>query len=110
MLRFSWSARERIARVPAPCVADPDRAPERAELTDDEEQEPRYKRHRKLAGYLKYSAAGMQLFVALGLGTLLGWWLDGQFGLSPLFLVCGMFLGFATGFYTLYKELFGRKR
>jgi F0F1-type ATP synthase assembly protein I len=76
----------------------------------DEDDKPRNGGRRKLAVYFRYSAAGTQLFAAIGLGALLGWWLDGKFGLSPLLLICGMFFGFATGFYTLYKELFGPKR
>lgn len=66
--------------------------------------------HRKLAGYLRYSAAGMQLAIAAGLGALLGWWLDDKLGISPLLLILGTFAGFAGGFYSLYMELFGRRR
>ncbi|MHC4469465.1 MAG: AtpZ/AtpI family protein [Planctomycetota bacterium] len=65
---------------------------------------------RKLKTYLRYSGAGMQLFVAIGLFTLLGWWIDSRSGTSPIFLILGTFLGFGVGFYTLYKELFGRRR
>jgi F0F1-type ATP synthase assembly protein I len=68
------------------------------------------KQDRKLLSYLRFSSAGMQLCVAAGLGTLLGWWLDRMAGLSPLFLILGCFLGFGAGTYTLYRELFGRKR
>jgi F0F1-type ATP synthase assembly protein I len=67
-------------------------------------------RDRKLAGYLKYSGAGLQLFAAVGACTLLGWWLDGKTGLSPILLIAGAFFGFFAGFYTLYRELFGRKK
>ena len=49
----------------------------------------RDRRNRKLVGYLKYSAAGSQLFVAVGLGALLGWWLDGKTGWSPILLIAG---------------------
>ena len=65
---------------------------------------------RKLVGYLRYSGAGLQLFAAVGLCTLLGWWLDGETGLSPILLIVGSFFGFFAGFYTLYMDLFGRKK
>ena len=67
-------------------------------------------RDRKLVGYLRYSGAGLQFFAAVGLCTLLGWWLDERMGLSPVFLIAGAFFGFLAGFYTLYMELFGRKK
>ena len=67
-------------------------------------------RDRKLVGYLRYSGAGLQLFAAVGLCTWLGYWLDGKTGLSPVLLIAGAFFGFMAGFYTLYKELFGRKK
>ena len=60
-------------------------------------------------GYLRYSGAGLQLFAAVGLCTLFGWWLDGRTGWSPIFLIAGALFGFLAGFYTLYKELFGGK-
>ncbi len=65
---------------------------------------------RKLGLYLRYSAAGMQLCLLGGLGALLGWWLDGKAGTSPVLLILGVFLGFGAGIYTLYQELFGRRR
>ena len=64
---------------------------------------------RKLKGYYRYSAAGMQLMVAGGLGLWLGWWLDEKTGLSPLLLITGTFFGFGVGIYGLYRELFGRE-
>jgi F0F1-type ATP synthase assembly protein I len=84
---------------------------DRAHVTQsDPGEDPRRGRNRKLVVYLRYSAAGTQLFAAIGLGTLLGWWLDKKTGLSPICLVLCMFLGFGSGFYALYRELFGRKR
>jgi F0F1-type ATP synthase assembly protein I len=84
---------------------------DRAYVTqDDPGNDPRRVKNRKLVEYLRYSAAGTQLFAAIGLGVLLGWWLDKKTGLSPLCLVLGAFLGFGSGFYALYRELFGRKR
>ena len=77
---------------------------------EDVKESPDDGRDRKLVGYLRYSGAGLQLFAAVGLFTLLGWWLDGKTGLSPILLIAGAFFGFFAGFYTLYQELFGPKK
>ena len=67
-------------------------------------------KNRKMAEYLRYSAAGTQLFVASGMGLGAGLWLDSKLGWLPILTILGTFVGFAGGFYTLYMELFGRKR
>ena len=67
-------------------------------------------KNRKMAEYLRYSAAGTQIFVATGMGLGAGLWLDSKLGWTPILTILGTFLGFAGGFYTLYMELFGRKR
>jgi F0F1-type ATP synthase assembly protein I len=75
------------------------------------ERDPQEERNRKkLSLYLRYSSAGTQLFITLGMGVLAGYWLDEKTGLSPLFILLGTFLGFAAGFYALYMSLFGRRR
>ncbi len=75
------------------------------------DEDPRERAEReKLKGYLRFSGAGLQLCIAAGLGAWAGWWLDEKIGLSPVLLILGTFLGFGAGFYTLYLELFGRRR
>lgn len=34
-----------------------------------------------------------------------GIWLDRKFGTSPLFLLIGLFLGFGTGVYSVYRQV-----
>ena len=34
-----------------------------------------------------------------------GIWLDRKFGTSPLFLFIGLFLGFGTGIYSVYRQV-----
>lgn len=34
-----------------------------------------------------------------------GIWLDRKFGTSPLFLLFGLFLGFGTGIYSVYRQV-----
>lgn len=77
---------------------------------DSAENDPQQDGRAKLRSYLRFSSAGMSIAIAGGLGALLGWWVDEKLRLSPLFLVLGIFLGFTLGIYTLYRELFGRRR
>ena len=48
--------------------------------------------------------------VSIAGGALLGWWLDGQIGSSPLLLILGLLLGIAVAFVGMMRMLadFGR--
>ena len=74
------------------------------------ERSPREEQRRKERAYLRYSSAGMQLAITVGLGVWAGLWADGKLGTSPILVVVGTFLGFGAGFYSLYMSLFGRRR
>jgi ATP synthase protein I len=52
-----------------------------------------------------YMDASWQLVVSVGLGTLLGWWLDKKFGTSPWLLIGGALFGIGAGFYLFFKIL-----
>jgi len=52
-----------------------------------------------------YIDASWQLTGSVGLGTLLGWWLDKKLSTSPWLLVgCALF-GIGVGFYAFFKAL-----
>lgn len=62
----------------------------------------------KYQGWLRFSAMGLELGLAVIVGLLLGQWLDGQFGTDPwltlLFLIFGMIAGFRS-VYRLLREV-----
>lgn len=49
--------------------------------------------------------ASWQLVGAVGLWTLVGWWLDKKFGTGPWLLVVGAVLGMGLGFYLFFRSL-----
>ena len=53
---------------------------------------------------------GLQFFVAVGLFTLGGVWLDRRLGTGVLFTLLGLALGFGGGFYAMYRDLYPRDR
>jgi ATP synthase protein I len=52
-----------------------------------------------------YIDASWQLAGAVGLGTLLGWWLDKKLATGPWLLVSGALFGIGLGFYLFFKIL-----
>lgn len=53
----------------------------------------------------EFAGAGLQLALTLVVFMLLGLWLDKRLGTSPWFVVTGVFVGAAGGFYSLYRKL-----
>ncbi len=51
------------------------------------------------------AGAGVAMGLSIALFALAGNWLDGRLGTRPLFVLIGVFLGFAGGFYSLYARL-----
>lgn len=63
---------------------------------------------------LQFTGIGWFIASAIVLSTLGGVWLDNQFSTSPLFILLGLAMGTATGFYGTYRmivtTLVGSKR
>lgn len=53
----------------------------------------------------RYAGLGLQLAASIGFFLWLGWMADDRLGTTPLFTIVGAFLGFAGGFYSLYRQL-----
>jgi F0F1-type ATP synthase assembly protein I len=52
---------------------------------------------------LRYMGVGVEFIAAVGLPLAAGLWLDSRWGLSPLFTLIGLALGFAAGLYRLVQ-------
>jgi ATP synthase protein I len=47
----------------------------------------------------------VEMFVGVGVGGFLGWWLDTWFGTAPILLVTLLLLGFAAGGLNAYRAI-----
>lgn len=56
-------------------------------------------------GEYKYAGLGIELVVSTLIGALGGYWLDKYLHSSPWFLLAGIFLGSAAGFFIIFREL-----
>jgi ATP synthase protein I len=52
---------------------------------------------------LKFSSLGIEMAVAVAIGLGIGYWLDLQFGTSPIFLLVFLGLGIAAGFLGVFR-------
>lgn len=53
-------------------------------------------------------SAGMVLFLSIGLGGFVGYWLDQWLLTAPWLLVSGCLVGGAGGMYTIYRRAIGQ--
>ena len=56
------------------------------------------------AQHANLAMVGLQVAIGVGLGYLVGWWLDKKFGWSPKGVVTGSMIGLAGGLYLLIKD------
>ena len=61
---------------------------------------------------MRYSHLGIRFLLSIGLPVAAGVWIDKKLETMVVFTLLGLVFGFATGVYSLYKELFrtGRTR
>ncbi len=53
-----------------------------------------------------YMDLGMQMAIAVLLGTALGYWLDSKLCTRPLFIIIGVLLGATAGFMNIYRTVY----
>jgi ATP synthase protein I len=52
---------------------------------------------------LRHGAVGLEMGIAVALGSVGGWYLDDRYGTGPWLLIVGMGFGIAAGFKGLYR-------
>lgn len=56
---------------------------------------------------MRYAGLGIELAAAVGLLSLLGWWLDGRWGTEPWGLMTGALVGLVGGMFLLVRTALG---
>jgi ATP synthase protein I len=60
--------------------------------------------------YLRYTGAGLEFFAGIAVLTIIGVWLDGRFGTSPVLTIVFAFVGFAASTWNLVRSVFPSER
>ncbi len=76
----------------------------------NEPQQPNDKSPQSPQSPLAFASLGFELVVPVALLTYGGYWLDSRLGTLPWFLLLGVFLGMAVGFYNLFRRAMPAKR
>jgi len=58
---------------------------------------------RGLAYLALFSEIGLSLLVTTLIGVLVGWWVDGQLGTLPIFVIVGFLAGAGAGTLMIYR-------
>ena len=75
-----------------------------------EEPEGRAGRLHAKAAATEFASLGIAMGLAITLLAIGGNWLDGRLGTAPLFVLLGVFAGFAGGCYSMYGRLAARRK
>lgn len=59
---------------------------------------------------MRYAGLGIELAAAVGLLSLVGWWIDGRFGTAPWGMVAGGVTGLIVGMTRLVRTAMGSVR
>lgn len=55
--------------------------------------------------WAKYTGAGIEMAVVIGVFVALGWYLDKWLGMSPWFTIVFLFIGLGAAMYRIFKQL-----
>ena len=58
---------------------------------------------------MAFASLGLELVVTVVLLTYGGYWLDDRLGTLPVFVLIGVFLGMAVGFYNVFRRVLPKK-
>lgn len=72
-------------------------------MEDERPERPAHMEMMASAG--RYMGYGLSWALSTGFFLLVGWWVDGKVGTTPLFVIVGAFVGGAAGFYSLYRHI-----
>ncbi|MCA9731017.1 MAG: AtpZ/AtpI family protein [Deferribacteres bacterium] len=59
-----------------------------------------------MSGPIQYTDLGLRFAFSILIGSGIGYWLDQKFSFFPLFMIVGVFYGFASGFIALYRAIY----
>ena len=63
-------------------------------------------REKEAATWIKFSQIGVQMMATIGLGTWLGYWLDGKYAMkNPLFTVVLSLVSIGASLYNVIRQL-----
>lgn len=74
-------------------------------MASDDNPRVRDALRRSMQEMAPYINLGFQMAVAIVLFTLFGWWLDGRFKTSPLFILIFAAIGVFAAFYYFFKAV-----
>lgn len=74
-------------------------------MRDDERQPGADRPQQDELSISSFVGVGLQFAVAIVLFLYLGKWVDSRLGTGPAFLIVGVFVGAASGFYNLYRKI-----
>lgn len=57
-----------------------------------------------------YLSIGVEFTASILLCLGAGWWIDGRFHTTPVFVLVGAFFGMAAGFYHFYRSVIGLQK
>jgi ATP synthase protein I len=64
------------------------------------------KDNKQVSAWAKFSQMGIQMLATIGLGTWLGYWLDGKFAMkNPIFTVILSLTSIAAALYNIIRQL-----